>query len=679
MATNAHRRMQRVSTTLLLLIGVMPVAIVIFGVHRFTSTPKRPEYACGPASRVTTNVASFDAQPHPQEGEAGGGCEQPGSWACVDSHMQRLQEVLLESVGGEKGEIIGNIAFHPLQVNYYHRASKRPGVKTICEVGFGPGQSSIIYLASNPGATVFNFDLYPFLGESPELLHIEYVERQPMFQPKALEYINAMFPGRFHAIKGNRNVSVPEFAKAHPDIKCDLISIDGSHIPSQPFYDIYHFHALAHEKSILVLDDMQDLYGDLERAANGGIVELVECLKGEKYVDERYAPWPLYPPGKQFCESRYLKTDVPTAVAYTGESGSLEMARKGADTLEQPKIEPEPEPGYNLLKTGAEEDPELGGPAPHVLPGNCAKTRINQKLLDELYYNEYRKMRFQAGDKRHLPKLGIVVSIAKNMLCQYQEELSAALCYAAYHNIPLYVEPFQLAPDRHYFYSRQLHLKKYLPYHQWVVHLDADVMFMNYSKSILDFLPDHHDVMFAFREDTGEVFNAAYFIKNSEYGYKFLDSWISQSDSGRQLGNYDNGDLLEVLIGEIAPQMTGKCHGYRRAGDYPGFAMCFLQALNGRDMHGRGHQIKIPNFEDSFVRSFEPSWEGHQYYTVPFQGDFLGHGKMHAAVMNKNYSLCVDPEKLVLSVRGDRNERMRRLKDTKEYQRYFRDMDLGNF
>jgi hypothetical protein len=193
-------------------------------------------------------------------------------------------------------------------------------------VGFGPGHSTIIYLASNPEATVYNFDLYPFLGESPELLYVEYVEKQPMFQPAALKYINDEFPGRLITVKGNSNSSVPEFAKQHPGFKCDFISIAGSHNPPQPFFDIYHLHALAHKDTILVLDDMQDLYGELERAMNGGIAALEECLLGERKVDVRYAPWPVYEPGKRFCESRYLHTEMHVQDVYTGP-GELPNSR----------------------------------------------------------------------------------------------------------------------------------------------------------------------------------------------------------------------------------------------------------------------------------------------------------------------------------------------------------------
>ena len=42
----------------------------------------------------------------------------PGSWPFVEGHMLRLQDVLERAVGGDKGHIIGNIAFHPLQVRH---------------------------------------------------------------------------------------------------------------------------------------------------------------------------------------------------------------------------------------------------------------------------------------------------------------------------------------------------------------------------------------------------------------------------------------------------------------------------------------------------------------------------------------------------------------------------------
>jgi hypothetical protein len=58
-------------------------------------------------------LAKTKISPEPQRclGNAG-----PGSWPFVEEHMLRLQDVLERAVGGDKGYIIGNIAFHPLQV-----------------------------------------------------------------------------------------------------------------------------------------------------------------------------------------------------------------------------------------------------------------------------------------------------------------------------------------------------------------------------------------------------------------------------------------------------------------------------------------------------------------------------------------------------------------------------------
>jgi hypothetical protein len=63
-----------------------------------------------PAFVAAALMVSFSSGPS-RLGNAG-----PGSWPFVEEHMLRLQDVLERAVGGDKGYIIGNIAFHPLQV-----------------------------------------------------------------------------------------------------------------------------------------------------------------------------------------------------------------------------------------------------------------------------------------------------------------------------------------------------------------------------------------------------------------------------------------------------------------------------------------------------------------------------------------------------------------------------------
>lgn len=554
-----------------------------------------------------------------------------GTWESVEAHMLKLQSILEKAAGG-KENIIGNIAFHPSQANYYHRAVKREGVRRICEVGFGPGLSSVIYLASNQDAQVYNFDLFPFVGDAPELLNVEYVERQPQFQPAAVEYIENVFPGRFHAIKGHSNSSIGEFAKKHSGFQCDFISIDGSHIPPQPFFDILHFSKLAHESSILLLDDMQALRGELDRACALGLTEYKQCLTAERYVDERFAPWPIYDEGKEFCEARYI---FPQPANYLAEQvNDLGGQMSDSTTDEQ-----------TIASIGSHEREFLFGQSDY----SCQKPPEAEELYTNLHSLGYKAVSHNANrETKLLPRLAIVISISADMFCEYKSMLSAANCYAASHGIPLYIETEQLQLDRHYFYSRTLHVKKYLPYFQWILHLDADVTFIDMSRNIVQYIDDEFDIIFGLREQTAEIFNAGYLVKNSAFGFEFLDNWLKLSDDGVVLSNYDNGDLIQVILRYMDISAGEHCASFRAAADYVSFVSCFQKHLKAFSVHENryvvGSKILIYGEYDWLMRTYEPAW-GHEYFSSIFVDDFVGHGKKHYGTIAAESLLCVQVPK----------------------------------
>ncbi|KXS19250.1 hypothetical protein M427DRAFT_472560 [Gonapodya prolifera JEL478] len=221
--------------------------------------------------------------------------------------LRKLQKGLDKAAGGRQG-VIGNIAWLPSQVYYYARAAAASHVKTICEVGYGAGHSSVLYLTMNPKAHLYSFDIFPVTSGSQS----EVLENQNLFQSVSLKYIREYHGSRFTAVSGDSNTSIPEFARKHPHTKCDLISIDGAHIPPQPFFDILHFRALARPESIMVLDDMEFLHPELQRAVKEGFAKERECLRGEAFTDREFANVEYYTSyvkageQKMFCSAQYL-------------------------------------------------------------------------------------------------------------------------------------------------------------------------------------------------------------------------------------------------------------------------------------------------------------------------------------------------------------------------------------
>jgi len=205
------------------------------------------------------------------------------------SLLARFQEEAL----GDPKKIIGNIAWHPAQYYYYFRMVSQPYVVNVCEVGFGAGHSSVLWLSAKPDVTVTMFDVFE-LG----------------YQTHAIEWIQHEFPGRFTYIKGDSNVTIPRFANRHPGY-CDLISVDGSHVPPQPFFDIAHFKRASSRRSggLLLLDDMHALKSELDRAIQEGLAQQRECLSAEIWLDSRFAAREMSAVDegqKVFCSATYL-------------------------------------------------------------------------------------------------------------------------------------------------------------------------------------------------------------------------------------------------------------------------------------------------------------------------------------------------------------------------------------
>lgn len=114
-----------------------------------------------------------------------------------------------------------------------------PSIKTIAEIGFNAGISSHTFLASNPSAIVYSFDLG------------EYSYVQP-----AKQLIDNNYPDRHHLILGDSAKTVPEFYVSEDGITFDVIFIDGSHECDAVKTDILNMRSFATPETIVVIDDL---------------------------------------------------------------------------------------------------------------------------------------------------------------------------------------------------------------------------------------------------------------------------------------------------------------------------------------------------------------------------------------------------------------------------------------
>ena len=105
------------------------------------------------------------------------------------------------------------------------------------EIGFNAGHSAELFLSSNKNINLVSFDIGTH----------EYVKYGKNF-------IDKTYPGRHTLIIGNSLDTVPKYIKEE-NKKFDLIFIDGGHDYYVAKSDLFNCKELAHNKTIVILDD----------------------------------------------------------------------------------------------------------------------------------------------------------------------------------------------------------------------------------------------------------------------------------------------------------------------------------------------------------------------------------------------------------------------------------------
>ena len=154
------------------------------------------------------------------------------------------------------------------QSRLYYWLSRRPWVKTICEIGFNAGHSTLQWLAASEDVIVYSFDLG------------EHAYTRPM-----AAYFSQTFPDRFHLNIGDSLQTVPLFTRNHSDVKCDVLVVDGGHSYEIALGDLINMRALANRNHhVLIFDDYPGLSNFLP-----GLGHAWNRLRAEGYVVDKYA------------------------------------------------------------------------------------------------------------------------------------------------------------------------------------------------------------------------------------------------------------------------------------------------------------------------------------------------------------------------------------------------------
>lgn len=127
----------------------------------------------------------------------------------------------------------------PEQVEILKAIVKNNNVKSVMEIGFNAGHSAEVILESNPNITLTSFDL----GMHP------YVQ-------VGKNYIDNKYPFKHRLILGDSTHTVPLFINENPNVKFDVIFIDGGHMYNIAKCDFMNCIQLAHKDTIVIVDDI---------------------------------------------------------------------------------------------------------------------------------------------------------------------------------------------------------------------------------------------------------------------------------------------------------------------------------------------------------------------------------------------------------------------------------------
>lgn len=123
------------------------------------------------------------------------------------------------------------------QVRDIVEITNKPDIN-VMEIGFNAGHSAELMLENNKTLKLTSFDLGQYNYVLP-----------------GREYINQTYPGRHTLYLGDSTTTIPTFTQQYPDVKFDVIFIDGGHLYPIAKADIENCFHLAHKDTIVMLDD----------------------------------------------------------------------------------------------------------------------------------------------------------------------------------------------------------------------------------------------------------------------------------------------------------------------------------------------------------------------------------------------------------------------------------------
>eukprot|EP01062_Namystynia_karyoxenos_P046379 TRINITY_DN34713_c0_g1_i1.p1 TRINITY_DN34713_c0_g1~~TRINITY_DN34713_c0_g1_i1.p1 ORF type:complete len:411 (+),score=125.21 TRINITY_DN34713_c0_g1_i1:83-1234(+) len=234
-------------------------------------------------------------------------------------------------------EVTGHIWMYPRQSQYYHQAiAQLPPGAQMCEVGFGSGLSTLGYLRANPTLRLLTFDLWDDtqgrFGYDP-VMH----QRKVYAEGQLLRH----FRDRWTLVKGNSYSGIPRYFLDHPEVRCDVVHIDGNHTRGGVLTDLVFFQPLVPARHFVLMDDLQyrDIQGALRDFHSAGGLQDGVCFHTDRRDVAFTGRHASRRSRKNWCHFAFKRTwapDYPFEVLFLRVTGReippavLHMARAAA-------------------------------------------------------------------------------------------------------------------------------------------------------------------------------------------------------------------------------------------------------------------------------------------------------------------------------------------------------------
>lgn len=124
------------------------------------------------------------------------------------------------------------------QVETLKKLVSGDNIRSVLEIGFNAGHSSDVFLSANPNVRLISFDLGKY---------------QSVAVGKA--FIDSTYPNRHSLVIGDSKISIPLFHEKNPQVKFDLIFIDGGHDYDTAKADFLNCKTLSHPDTLVIMDD----------------------------------------------------------------------------------------------------------------------------------------------------------------------------------------------------------------------------------------------------------------------------------------------------------------------------------------------------------------------------------------------------------------------------------------